>query len=85
MGRGAYEKGIANAGDSRWSRGAVEKGPARYSQGVSLAGGDYEKGMAPVLDVIGRTDLPPRGPKGSEANFARMVPIPRALAALKRK
>lgn len=83
--RKAYGKGVAAAGDARWSKGAVEKGPVRYAQGVGLAQGDYAARMAPVLDVISRVDLPPRGPRGSAANLARMTPIPQALAALKRK
>lgn len=83
--RKAYGKGVAAAGDARWSRGAIEKGPARYAQGVQLAEGDYAQRMAPVLDAIARTDLPPRGPRGSAQNLQRMTPIPQALAALKRK
>lgn len=85
IGRKAYGKGVQGAGDGRWQRGAVEKGPARYSQGVQLAEGDYAQRMAPVLDVIARTDLPARGPRGSAQNLQRMTPIPQALAALKRK
>lgn len=83
--RKAYTKGIANAGDGRWQRGAVEKGPARYAQGVQLAEGDYAQRMGPVLDLISRTDLPARGPRGSAQNLQRMTPIPQALAAMKRK
>jgi hypothetical protein len=83
--RKAYGKGVGAAGDSRWSRGAIEKGPARYAQGVQLAEGDYAARMAPVLDTIARIDLPARGPRGSAQNLARMTPIPQALAALKRK
>lgn len=83
--RKAYGKGIAQAGDARWAKGAIEKGPARYAQGVQLAEGDYAQRMAPVLDTIARTDLPPRGPRGSAQNLQRMTPIPQALAQLKRK
>lgn len=83
--RKAYGKGIAQAGDARWQRGAVEKGPARYAQGVQLAEGDYSARMAPVLDTIARVDLPPRGPRGSAQNLNRVAPIANALAALKRK
>lgn len=83
--RKAYGKGVASAGDGRWQKNAIEKGPARYAQGVQLAEGDYAQRMAPVLDVIGRTDLPPRGPRGSAQNLQRMTPIPTALAQMKRK
>jgi hypothetical protein len=83
--RKAYGKGVTAAGDARWAKNAIDKGPARYAQGVQLAEGDYAQRMAPVLDAIGRVDLPPRGPRGSAANLQRMTPIPQALAALKRK
>jgi hypothetical protein len=83
--RKAFGKGVQAAGDARWTKGAVEKGPARFAQGVQLAEGDYAQRMAPVLDVIARTDLPARGPRGSAQNLQRMTPIPQALAALKRK
>jgi hypothetical protein len=83
--RKAFGKGVAQAGDARWQKGAVEKGPGRFTQGVSLAQPDYERAMGPILDAIARVDLPPRGPRGSAANLQRMTPIPAALAALKRK
>ncbi len=83
--RGAYAKGVAAAGDSRWAQKSKEKGPARFAQGVAVSQADYERGFSPYLDAIARTDLPPRGPRGSEQNYARMAPIGKALAALKRK
>lgn len=83
--RKAYGKGVQSAGDGKWQKNSVEKGPARYAQGVQLAEGDYAQKMAPVLDAIARVDLPPRGPRGSAQNLQRMTPIPQALAQLKRK
>lgn len=80
---GRYGKGVARAGDARWKKGATEKGPARFSQGVAIAEPDYAAQMAPVLEAIGRVDLPPRGPAGSEANYQRTVTLGKALRALK--
>ena len=37
--RKGYGKGVLAAGDATWSRNAIEKGPARFAQGVSLSGG----------------------------------------------
>lgn len=80
---GRFERGVAKAGDSRWKRGASEKGSMRYGPGVQAAQGDYAAAIGPVLEVIGRTDLPPRGPAGSENNYSRSAAIGRALRALR--
>ena len=84
-GRGAYEKGIAKAGDAKWKRKAAGVGPGRYAEGVGAAQGDYGTAIGPVLDVIGRVDLPPRGPVGSAGNLARVAVISNALHALRTK
>ncbi len=83
--RDAYAKGVAATGNAGWQENAIAKGPARFAQGVTVGEPRYMKGFAPFLEAIGRVDLPPRGPAGSEANLQRMTPIPRALAALKRR
>jgi len=80
---GRYEKGIASAGDARWKRNTTEKGPMRYSQGVQLGAGDFAAAIGPVLEVISRTDLPPRGPVGSPGNYARSATIGQALRKLR--
>ncbi len=84
-GRDAFAKGVTAAGNTRWQEKAISKGPARYGDGVSKGVPDYAKNVAPYLDLIARTDLPPRGPAGSAANLNRMQAIPLALAALKRR
>jgi hypothetical protein len=80
---GRFGKGIARAGDANWKTNASMKGPARFSQGVDMAEGDYQKGFAPFHEAIGRTDLPQRGPRGSEANYGRVSGIGKALHQLK--
>lgn len=80
---GRYGKGVQRAGDAKWKKNSAEKGPARYAQGVGLAEADYAGQMAPVLEVISRTDLPPRGPAGSDSNFQRVMVLGKALRALK--
>src|SRR5262245_41251170 len=71
-GRDAFAKGVTAAGNQRWQDKAISKGPARFADGVSKGEADYSKNVAPYLDAISRTDLPPRGPAGSEANLNRM-------------
>jgi hypothetical protein len=81
--KGRYEKGVGRVGDAKWKKGAVEKGPARFAQGVAVAEADYSSQFAPYLEVIGRTDLPPRGPAGAEGNYLRVAAIGKALRALR--
>jgi hypothetical protein len=81
--RGAFGKGIARAGSAGYTRGATEKGPARFAQGVSVAQGDYQSAVAPYLQAIAAVDLPARGPAGSEGNYGRVAAIGKALRKLK--
>ncbi len=79
---GRYGKGVDRAGDAKWKRGAIEKGPMRYSQGVGVAEKDYADQVAPYLSAIASVDLPARGPTGSEGNYARVAAIGKALRQL---
>jgi len=80
---GRFGKGVARAGTAKWKANASAKGPARFAQGVEMAEGDYQKGFAPFHEAIGRTDLPQRGPRGSESNYGRVSGIGKALHQLK--
>lgn len=81
--RKAFGRGVDKAGDAKWKKGATEKGPTRFSQGVSVAEADYAGGVAPFLELISRTNLPERGPVGSDMNFQRVSVLGKALRALK--
>jgi hypothetical protein len=83
QGRDAFAKGIQSAGDQKWRGNAVAKGPGRYSEGVNVGQGDYERGVAPYLEVASRTDLPMRGATGSESNYQRSVTMAKAFRAAK--
>lgn len=80
---GRFGKGVARAGDAKWKHNASMKGPMRFAQGVEMAEGDYTKGFAPFHEAIGRTDLPQRGMRGSDANYGRVSNIGKALHQLK--
>lgn len=81
--RGSREQGIAEAGDSKWQRGAIVKGVQRFGVGVRAAQGDYQSGFAPYASVIASTTLPPRGPKGDPRNYDRARVMGEALHAAK--
>src|SRR5262245_37465264 len=83
QGRDAFAKGVAAAGDQKWRANAVAKGPGRFAEGVNVGQGDYERGVAPFLEVASRTDLPMRGATGSESNYQRGVTVAKACSAEK--
>jgi hypothetical protein len=74
-----FEKGVAKAGDSKWQSGAIEKGSARFAQGVQAGQSEYEKNVQPFLQTIESTTLPPRYPKGDPRNILRVTAIADAL------
>lgn len=80
-----FGKGITAAGTQKWQQRTVEKGSSRWPQGVQIAGPDFEKGFGPYRDIIERTQLPPRGPKGDPRNIERVATLARALRAQKTK
>jgi len=79
----SFAKGVRKAGDAKYTRGAVEKGVQRFSQGVQLAEGDYQTGVAPYFAVIESTTLPPKFPKGDPRNIQRVAAMAQALRAKK--
>ncbi|MBA7691475.1 hypothetical protein ES703_100020 [subsurface metagenome] len=74
-----FKGGIKRAGAAKYERKVKDVGVARFSQGVSAAGPDFEHGVAPFLDEISKITLPARQPRGSEANYARVRDIGVAL------
>ena len=81
--RDAYGKGVAEAGTEKWKRGAVQKGPGRFAEGVQIATPDYQKGFGKYHSVIEKTTLPPRFPKGDVRNLDRVKAISTAMRAAK--
>lgn len=77
--RGGFGKGVRKAGDKKWQDNAISKGPARFSQGVSLAEDSYAAGFAPYADTLKSLTLTPRGPKGDPANINRVAQVAKAL------
>jgi len=76
---GSYAVGVKKAGTAKWQKGAVEKGPSRWAEGIRLAGDAYSQGFAPYREVIARTVLPARGPKGDPQNINRVAILATAL------
>ena len=77
--KGLYVKGAKKAGSGKWQDRALKKGPGRFSEGVWIAGPDYEKGFAPFHAAIERADLGPRFPKRDPRNLDRVRKVVTAL------
>lgn len=84
VGEGRFEAGVAKAGDEKWSRKTEAVGVQRWAPGIQASLQDYERGFAPFHQVIARTQLPPRGPKGDPRNIERVATLARALNEAKR-
>jgi len=76
---GRFGKGVSRAGTAKWQAGATGKGATRWPEGVRDAKDEYSSGMGEVLSTIQGVTLPPRGPKGDPANYARVQAIGTAL------
>jgi len=82
-GKDLYAKGIRAAGTQKWKDKALKKGPGRFSEGVYIAGPDYEKGFKPFHDAIAAADLGPRFPRRDPRNIDRVKRIVDALVKAK--
>ena len=77
--RGAFEKGVAAAGNAKWSRKATTVGVGRWGTGIQAGKQDFAAGFEPFRNVIESTALPPRFPKGSPQNLDRVRVLATAL------
>lgn len=78
-----FGKGVRAAGDAKWQQNAIEKGPARYSQGVGLALEAYQTGFEPYHRALSSLVLPARGPKGDPGNINRVAIVAKTLHDIK--
>lgn len=81
--RKAFGKGVAKAGDAKWSRKATVNGIRNWGPGVAEARGDYEAGFAPYRDAIAAVKLSPRYARRDPRNIKRVEDVVKALVAKK--
>jgi hypothetical protein len=75
----SFEKGVNKSDDGYWQTKAAGVGADRFAPGVEAGKGNFAEGVAPYLQVIESTTLPPRGPKGDVRNFERVKVMAMAL------
>lgn len=76
---GRYEKGLQKSGKAGWIKGITDKGANRFAEGVASGSVKYAQNSGAYDTARGAADSLPRGPKGSEANFARAKAVGQAL------
>jgi hypothetical protein len=69
--RGAFGKGVRQAGAEAYTKGATTKGAQRFASGIQGAANDWAAATQPFLDAARGATLTPRGPKGSPQNQQR--------------
>jgi hypothetical protein len=79
IGRGAFGKGVTKTGTAGWKRKALAVGPTRYVAGIQQFGDNWLPGFTPFQETIAALQLPPKGPKNSPENYARVPAIGNAL------
>lgn len=77
--RKSFGKGVSKAGTAKWQTNTLTKGPSRWAGGIQISEQAYQSGFAPYREVIMRTVLPPRGPKGDPKNIQRVAVLADAL------
>lgn len=83
FGRGAFEKGLAKSGKNGWLSGIKNKGGNRYGEGVQNSQAKYATNSGAYDPARNAASNLPRGPKGSEQNFARSKAVGMALRTAK--
>lgn len=74
-----FAGGVKKAGAGKYERKVKDVGVSRFATGVNAAAVDYQNGIAPMLETIAGLTLSARGPRGSEANLARVREVATAL------
>lgn len=79
----SFSKGVTKAGTGKWQNRALQKGPARFAEGVMVGAPDYGAGFAPYQQALAATTLPPRFPRRDPRNIQRVAVIAAALGKVK--
>lgn len=77
------KSGLTASGDSGWTNGALNKGAARYPQGVQMAQGKWQQNTQPYLTALATANLPAKGIRGSAQNYQRVQAVGQLLHNLK--
>jgi len=65
-----FAGGIKKAGGAKFERKVKDVGVARFAPGVSAAIKDMESGFGPYQSELAGIEVPDRGPRGADGNYA---------------
>ena len=77
--RKAFGAGVKRVGTARWASRAETVGAERWGPGIMAGVDAYERGFAPYREVIEKTTLPPKYPRGDPRNYERVRVLGEAL------
>jgi len=77
------KKGLTEAAKKKYLERGTGPGPGRWAQGIGMAKDEYQRGMAPVIETLRATTLPPRYKKRDPRNLERVKAVVEALIKLK--
>lgn len=80
-----FARGVEASGSDHWKNKTLKLGSTRWGPGVREAQADYEEGFTPFREVIERTALPPRAPRGDPRNNERQAMMSAALAQARKR
>jgi len=74
-----FSTGVSAAGTDKWQTATLEKGVARWGQGVQLGQGNFVQGFAKFREAIANANLPQRFARRDPRNLERVKAINDAL------
>lgn len=81
--RGAFQKGLQKSGKQGWLDGVQKKGADRFAPGVQASADVYATNSGKYDAARGAASSLPRGPRGSQQNYARSSAVGQALNKLR--
>lgn len=76
-------KGLNEDAKRKYLERGAGIGPGRWAQGIGIAKDEYQRGMAPVVEALRATTLPPRFKRRDPRNLERVRAVFEALTKLK--
>lgn len=83
IGRGAFLKGVQKAGAAKYTKQINAVAGPRFADGIQKAGPAWSANFGAIATQVANTQLPARGPRGSQANYQRAAAMGAAFRAAK--
>lgn len=81
--QGRFQSGVRDVSDAEWLARITDLGVRRWPEGIRVSQPRFTRGFAPYHSALTAATLPPKGPRGSEANYERSAFVGRLLHELR--